>query len=234
MLASILKIDYKDFNPQSGSTHFQVMVRKERHMANTVSEDADPNPTAAPLWAQIMRGIGAMVLGIYLLLFPVGTLLVLGQALAVYLVANGVIRVIGVFRGGGKENRVPGFVLGAITIVIGVVVLGAPLAGAVLAGLITIIMGVVFGLGILAAGIVAIVVALFRHSGHGRNTLLLQGVLGILLGVLTFAIVSTSDLPPTASVRMAGALATLDGAVMIWNGLHARRPSLPSALGAKT
>jgi uncharacterized membrane protein HdeD (DUF308 family) len=162
-----------------------------------------------------------MVLGIYLMLFPAGSLLVLAQVLSIYLIADGVIRLLVAILRERSQDRGLNILTGILGILIGGVIFGAPVAGLTITTSLVILILYAIGLFAVAAGIVALFVTFTQRAKDKRLQFLAGGVVGIIFGlaILGAPTLGFSEL----LVRSIGALALLSGATMAWEGLESRR-----------
>jgi len=74
----------------------------------------------------IIRGVLAIIFGLIALFAPIATAIALAILIAAYAIVNGVFDIIEAIRHRGSSSMVPGIVLGAVSIVFGILVLVWP------------------------------------------------------------------------------------------------------------
>jgi uncharacterized membrane protein HdeD (DUF308 family) len=131
--------------------------------------------TGFPWWLVLLEGIAAAIVGLFLLTAPGATLFVLIQALGIYWLVGGILRIISIFM----DNSLWGWKLvgGVFGVLAGIVVLQHPLWSSVLVPAVYL---VVLGIQGLVLGGVSLVVA-FRGEGWGVGIL---GALSIVFGLV--------------------------------------------------
>jgi len=149
--------------------------------ATTPPNTADGFPSLAKkIWIfAIIRGVLAIIFGLIALLAPIATAIALAILIAAYAIVNGVFDIIEAIRHRGSSSMVPGIVLGAVSIVFGILVLVWP-------GMSLGILVILVGVWAVIIGIIQIVASVRHravpHSGWVWGVI--GGVLSILFGVL--------------------------------------------------
>jgi uncharacterized membrane protein HdeD (DUF308 family) len=142
---------------------------------------ADGFPSLAKkIWIfAIIRGVLAIIFGLIALFAPIATAIALAILIAAYAIVNGVFDIIEAIRHRGSSSMVPGIVLGAVSIVFGILVLVWP-------GMSLGILVILVGVWAVIIGIIQIVASVRHravpHSGWVWGVI--GGVLSILFGVL--------------------------------------------------
>lgn len=141
-----------------------------------------------PWWAVLIQGIAAIIMGLLLLIKPVGTIVILVQFLGIYWFIEGIISIVRIFI----DRTAWGWKLfaGIIGILAGLAIIQYPLWSALLVPTTLVWLFGFFGILI---GIMALIQA-FQGAGWGEGIL---GVLSILLGILLLfnPIVGVAALP---------------------------------------
>jgi uncharacterized membrane protein HdeD (DUF308 family) len=149
-----------------------------------------PNPlgTFFPWWLLLIQGIIALILGSFLITYPIKTLYVIIWFLGFYWFFSGFITLFSAFA--SSDNRGMKFLLGILGIILGLLILAYPLYSTfVVPFVFTVIVGVVA----LVYGFIALYGA-FTGKGWGVGIL---GLLSIFFGILILAnpIASTIAVP---------------------------------------
>ena len=190
-------------------------------MSTPLSDGPIEYPAPSVWWTTVLRAIVVMVLGIYLMLFPAGTLLVLAQILSIYLIVDGILRLLIAILGRRSGDRGRNIIIGVLGILIGGVIFGAPVAGLTVTTSLVILILYAISLFAVAAGIVALLMTFSQRAEGKRPLFMAGGVIGIIFGlaILGAPTLGLSEL----LVRSIGALALISGATMAWEGLESRR-----------
>jgi uncharacterized membrane protein HdeD (DUF308 family) len=149
--------------------------------ATTPPNTADGFPSLAKkIWIfAIIRGVLAIIFGLIALLAPIATAIALAILIAAYAIVNGVFDIIEAIRHRGSSSMVPGIVLGAVSIVFGILVLVWP-------GISLAILVIMVGIWAIIIGIIQIVASVRHravpHSGWVWG--IIGGALSILFGIL--------------------------------------------------
>ena len=127
----------------------------------------------------IIRGVLAIIFGLIALFAPIATAIALAILIAAYAIVNGVFDIIEAIRHRGSSSMVPGIVLGAVSIVFGILVLVWP-------GMSLGILVILVGVWAVIIGIIQIVASVrhraVTHSGWVWG--IIGGALSILFGIL--------------------------------------------------
>lgn len=167
------------------------------------------NPIS-PWWLVLIEGIAAIVVGIWLLVAPVRSTLILVQVMAWFWIIDGIMNLVLIF----VDRRAWGWKLfmGILGILAGFWIVSNPVAGAVTA-LIAVI--VVLAVQAIIYGVVALVAA-FQGAGVGSGVI---GALSIVLGVL---LLMEPWLSAMAIPWVYGVFAIAGGLVAIWAAFRQR------------
>jgi uncharacterized membrane protein HdeD (DUF308 family) len=158
-------------------------------MSTTMTETM-PHPIGNffPWWLLLLQGIIAFILGIYLLAYPLQTLMVLIVFLGAYWFVSGIFTLVGAAT--DNSHRGMKILLGILGIILGLLILAYPYYSTLIVPFIFIIM-----VGVLALiyGFIALYGA-FTGKGWGIGIL---GILSIIFGLLILAnpIASTIAVP---------------------------------------
>jgi uncharacterized membrane protein HdeD (DUF308 family) len=128
-------------------------------------------------WAVALRGVAAILFGLFALFAPGAVLLSLALFFAAYLLADGIFGIVSAVRAARRHERW-GLLLaeGVLSILVGVAALLFPV-GAVLA---FVLMTAGWAL---ATGVLMLVAAYKLEKTHGRGWMVLSGVVSILFGL---------------------------------------------------
>jgi uncharacterized membrane protein HdeD (DUF308 family) len=162
-------------------------------------------------WVLLFQGIAALVLGILLFTNPGSTLVTLALFLGAYWLISGVIDIIGSFTRRGADRHWWLLLLAGITsAVVGLVLVGQPLAGAVA---IPLVLALLIAAGAITSGIFNIIWAIgVRKEIQGEGWIILWGLISIVLGIW---LLSQPLLSTLAFLWMAALLAVLGGIAII-------------------
>ena len=135
---------------------------------------------AKKIWIfAIIRGVLAIIFGLIALFSPIATAVALAIVIGAYAIVNGVFDIIEAIRHRGSSSMVPGIVLGAVSIVFGILVLVWP-------GISLAILVIMVGIWAIIIGIIQIVASVRHravpHSGWVWG--IIGGALSILFGIL--------------------------------------------------
>jgi hypothetical protein len=167
----------------------------------------------------IAAGALSVVIGV-LVLVPDDTAVVIGWLFAIQLVLTGMLQLIAAFAGdAGTGGRMLLGLLGALTILVGLLCLRAPVQSAALLGL---LIGALWVVG----GIISIFHAINAGPHGDRGWRIASGLLYVLGGIVVL-------LNPAASLVtltwLLGIVLLVTGVVLLAHGLFARHSTLPSA-----
>jgi uncharacterized membrane protein HdeD (DUF308 family) len=132
-----------------------------------------------PFWRLVGVGATTVLFGAAVLAWPHATLRLLGILAGIWLLAIGLLRISGAFRGGVTVQQVVDGLFGVLLAAIGVACLSSTAAG-------TVAVSVLIGLAWLLSGFAAMLLGLFA-AGRARGWLLTLGVAAIAAGVLFLA-----------------------------------------------
>ncbi len=146
----------------------------------------------AAWWVLGLRGVVAIGFGAFLVFSPANALLLLLQILALYLLAEGGVRLFGVLRNRAAPGRLFNLILGGLGVGTGVVVVIAALLNLELADWLVTLLGVLIGGQALFAGVLALLTSR-KQAGMYRVVLFFGGIAALLLGGVTlFTVLSNS------------------------------------------
>jgi uncharacterized membrane protein HdeD (DUF308 family) len=154
----------------------------------TATGTSHPMGTFFPWWLVLIQGIIALILGIYLLAYPLQTLMVIIVFLGAYWFVSGIFTLCSAFV--DKNNMGMKILLGFLGIILGLIILAYPWYSTfVVPFIFTIIVGVIA----LIYGFIALYGA-FTGKGWGVGIL---GIISILFGLIILAnpIASTLAVP---------------------------------------
>lgn len=124
------------------------------------------------------RGAFALLFGLFALIWPAATVLVLAILYGVYALIDGVGGVMQAFRGGDTAMRVAYGLLGLLGIVAGIVVLVWP-------GITVLLLATLVGIWAIVTGVMEIIAAIrLRKQIEGEAFLILAGAISVLAGIL--------------------------------------------------
>jgi uncharacterized membrane protein HdeD (DUF308 family) len=129
-------------------------------------------------WLFMIFGVLTFAAGIIVLVWPSISLLTLTVVLGIFLLVDGIFETVAAIRAKGEEGRGMLALLGALSIIAGLLMMSLP--GESLVALV-LIMGAWF----VAAGIVRFVHAFSDHEGRTGNILI--GILDVIAGVIILA-----------------------------------------------
>jgi uncharacterized membrane protein HdeD (DUF308 family) len=168
-------------------------------------------------WLVLLRGVLAVLLGLYAVFQPGMTLVVFTQVLGAFVLMDGIFAVMaGVL--GWTDSRMWTIVRGALGILIGLFVFAHPvLVGTIAAMTIVIIVGIQT----IASGILEIYVAIrARKEVEGEGWLIFGGTLAVIFGgILLMAPLMSS----IVFIRVLGAFAVFFGITVIMTALRMRK-----------
>lgn len=175
-------------------------------MVNVTSGVGRPGLGASvplPRWLVLLQGIVALALGILLLAYPVGVLLVLTVLLGIYWMINGIFVLASLYS--DRSDRGWKALVGGLGILAGILVLAYPLYSTfLLPTFLAIIVGV--------TGLVIGAVHLVRgFSGAGLGA----GVLGIVSIVLGLILIANPFIAALTLITILAVLAIVGGALTI-------------------
>ena len=168
-------------------------------------------------WLVLLRGVLAVLLGIYALFQPGMTLAAFTLVLGAFVFIDGIFAVVAGIMG-WTDSRTWTIVRGVLGILVGLFVFAHPaLVGAIAAMIIVIVIGIQ----IIASGILEIYVAIqARKQIEGEGWLILGGLLAVVFGVV---LVIAPLLSSMVFIRIWGVFAILFGIVLISSAFKMRK-----------
>jgi uncharacterized membrane protein HdeD (DUF308 family) len=153
-----------------------------------------------------VRGVFAVLFGIFALVWPGATVLVLAVLYGVYAIVDGIGGLVQAFRPGDGAHRAAYGVLGALGIIAGVLVLVWP-------GITVLLLALLVGLWAIVTGIAEIAAAIrLRKQIRGEAFLIAAGAISVVAGVL---IVINPIAGAFGIALLAGVYALLYGIVLL-------------------
>jgi uncharacterized membrane protein HdeD (DUF308 family) len=168
-------------------------------------------PVPLPRWLVLIQGIVALALGILLLAYPVGILLVLTVLLGIYWMINGIFVLASLYS--DRSDRGWKTVVGVLGIIAGILVLAYPLYSTYL---LPTFLAIIIGVEGLIIGAVHLVRG-FSGAGTGAGVL---GIVSIIFGII---LIANPFIAALALVTVLAVLAIIGGALTIIIAL--RRPA---------
>jgi uncharacterized membrane protein HdeD (DUF308 family) len=159
-------------------------------------------------------GVMTVLIGVLVLAWPGATIKVIAWLFAIQLLVAGVLQLISAFAAGrGPGGRVLFVLLGALSILVGLLCLREPLQTALVLGLLIGAMWVI-------QGVVGIVEAIGNERGAGRGWMIASGVLSVIGGAVVLVYPGASLVVLT---WLFGAMLIAIGVLLIVQGIAARR-----------
>jgi uncharacterized membrane protein HdeD (DUF308 family) len=137
-----------------------------------------PMGTFFPWWLLLLQGLIALIIGIFLLVYPLITLVILFIFLGAYWFVSGIFTLVSI--GADKSHTGLKIVLGILGILLGLLFLTFPLYGAIIG---TFVFVIIVGVWALVYGFIALYGA-FTGNGWGVGIL---GILSIIFGIIILA-----------------------------------------------
>jgi uncharacterized membrane protein HdeD (DUF308 family) len=141
------------------------------------TSDMEMEITKASWWAVLLEGVIAVLVGLFLLLRPATTTVLLMQVLGIYWLASGVLSFLGAIVNKGEESRTWKFLSGILSVIAGLFILTYPYYGSFILLRFFIIF---IGIWVIVSGAVKLYSA-FKRGGWGIGAV---GILTIILGLL--------------------------------------------------
>ena len=194
--------------------------------ATTPPNTADGFPSLAKkIWIfAIIRGVLAIIFGLIALLAPIATAIALAILIAAYAIVNGVFDIIEAIRHRGSSSMVFRIVLGAVSILFGILVLVWP-------GISLAILVIMVGIWAIIIGIIQIVASVRHravpHSGWVWG--IIGGALSILFGILVLIWPGTGLV---SIIWIIGIWAIVWGITLIVLGVQLRKAASTAEAGA--
>jgi uncharacterized membrane protein HdeD (DUF308 family) len=161
-------------------------------------------------------GAGALtiVIGVLVLVWPGATTVVIAWLLAIQLVVTGVLQLIAAFAGdAGTAERMLHGLLGALSILVGLLCLRAPLQT-------TVVLGLLIGATWVVGGVIGIFTAISAGPSLGRGWKIAWGLVAALGGAIVLIYPWASLV---ALTWLFGVVLILTGFLLVGRGLIARR-----------
>jgi uncharacterized membrane protein HdeD (DUF308 family) len=174
-------------------------------------------------------GAGALtiVIGVLVLVWPGATTVVIAWLLAIQLVVTGVLQLIAAFAGdAGTAERMLLGLLGALSILVGLLCLRAPLQT-------TVVLGLLIGATWVVGGVIGIFTAISAGPSPGRGWKIAWGLVAALGGAIVLIYPGASLVALTWSF---GVVLILTGFLLVGRGLIARRSAraMPASAHGKS
>jgi uncharacterized membrane protein HdeD (DUF308 family) len=163
----------------------------------------------------LAEGALSTVLGVVVLAWPGPTAAVLAVLFGVYLLAAGALQLLASFSDAPARGRGPSWVLGALSVLVGLLCLRAPLQTLVVLGL---LVGVAWTVG----GVIRVVRAVVAERGATRGWWIASGAVSFLAGAVVLVYPGASIVVLTAVM---GVVLIVEGACLIATGFTMRRRS---------
>ncbi len=141
------------------------------------TSDIEMEITKASWWAVLLEGVIAVLVGLFLLLRPATTTVLLMQVLGIYWLASGVLSLLGAIVNKGEGSRTWRFLSGILSVIAGLFILTYPYYGSFILLRFFIIF---IGIWVIVSGAVKLYSA-FKRGGWGIGVI---GILTIILGLL--------------------------------------------------
>jgi len=122
-------------------------------------------------------GIIAIILGMLSMMAPGLTGLSVVLLLGMIVLVAGIVRIIWAFQAGTFATGIPGFVVGGLTLICGILLIANPLFTS---GILTILLAICF----ICDGVFEIIAAFLLRPREGRGWLMFGGIVSLLLGIL--------------------------------------------------
>lgn len=174
-------------------------------------------------WVLLLRGIAMIMLGALALGSPAMTAVVYVNVMAIFMMVEGIFRIVAGFTGGdGSAPRWLYFLGGFLQVVLSLWILGAPLLATALSLMIVYYM---LAFSAIIGGVIDIVIALRDKAGFWP---ILGGIITILLGVWLFSFTNSEELGGTlfafrTLIQVFGIFAIIGGIFNIVISLQFRR-----------
>jgi uncharacterized membrane protein HdeD (DUF308 family) len=204
-------------------------------MSSHASTDTDPmterlSQVAGSPGLSLGAGVLSIVIGVLILAWPGATIVVIAILFAIQVIIAGVLQIVAAFSAdGGAGSRVLLGLLGALSILVGLLCLRAPLQTAVALGL---LIGAVWVVG----GVIGFVHAVGAERGGARGWAIVSAVISVIAGVVVLVYPGMSIVVLT---WLLGIVLVVNGAVLVArafalrrSGRHAGRAAAPAGPAA--
>jgi uncharacterized membrane protein HdeD (DUF308 family) len=181
--------------------------------------DAHPvtdRPQGERNWTGLGIGAGllSIVIGLLVIFWPGASVVVIAWLFAIQLIVSGILQLVSAFKGdSGTAGQVLMGLLGALSILVGLLCLRAPLQTAVVLGL---LIGATWVIG----GVIGIVHAIGAGPGNQRGWRITSGVLSVLGGAVVLVYPGLSFV---AMTWLFGIVLVTIGVVLLAEGFMTRR-----------
>ncbi len=128
----------------------------------------------------IFFGVVSLLVGVFAILLPNIAALAIAQVIGIFCVISGVFSIGAVVFGDEKHHRTTSVILAVIRLVVGLMLLVDPLAGALS---LAIILGIFF----IAEGLVFAIGSFRGPTGRPKWLMLVNGIVAFVLGILIFS-----------------------------------------------
>jgi uncharacterized membrane protein HdeD (DUF308 family) len=184
----------------------------------TVAADSLRRVIRKTWWVPLLQGVAALIIGLLLFARPGATLVVLTMFLGAYWLVGGLFDIVGaVSRRDSDKHWALALVSGILGIVVGFLLLGQPILGAIATSLALVSL---LAIGAILSGIFDIAWAIrVRNEIQGEGWIILLGVLSVLLGLMLLA---SPLLSAAALVQFAAILAVVGGIALIITAFRLR------------
>lgn len=164
----------------------------------------------------IGAGAVSIVIGVLVLAWPGYSVVALAWLFALQLIVTGVLQLIAAFAGdAGAAGRVLYGLLGALSILVGLLCLRAPLQTAV-------VLGLLIGATWVVTGVIGIFTAIGAGPGTGRGWKITSGVVSVLGGAVVLVYPGASVVVLT---WLLGIVLVVTGVIIVAQGVGDRRSS---------
>jgi uncharacterized membrane protein HdeD (DUF308 family) len=171
----------------------------------------------------LAAGALSILIGVLVLAWPGATIKVIAWLFAIQLLVAGVLQLVSAFSADrGPGGRVLFVLLGALSILVGLLCLREPLQTALVLGL---LIGAVW----VIQGVVGVVDAVGNERGEGRGWMLASAVLSIIGGVIVLVYPGASLVVLT---WLFGIVLIVVGILLVAHGVTARRAATPAPAAA--
>lgn len=182
----------------------------------TISESVVVVDLRRAWWVVVLRGVLALLFGLFALMWPAITALALALLFGVYVLVDSIGLLIDAFRNPDKSNRGMRILGGILGIVAGLIAIVWP-------GITAAALAILIGAWALVTGIAEIAAAIrLRKQIRGELLLGLAGLVSAIFGVL---VLLWPALGATAIASFIGIFALVYGVVLIVLGIRLRRLS---------
>lgn len=162
-------------------------------------------------WLFVLFGVLTLGAGIVVLVWPDISLATLAVVVGIFLLVDGVFDVIGSITGEGEQGRGLLALLGALSIIAGLVMVKKPFETLT-------VFVIILGAWFVVAGVVRFVSAF--ASDEGRGTLIAVGILDVVAGIV---VLSWPELGIATMAVIAGIVLIIRGLAFVYGGWQIRK-----------